>query len=400
MNTNCIYSLREFLDQVISKKCWTAWRAEKRTNVSGKITVTKVPYSKIGVKSEADDPATWITLEDAGKIAATEGFINGLGGGVGLWLGITAFGSEYRVAGVDLDTCLMPEAGLTPWAQEVIDRFQTYGEISPSRTGIKLYFLYRVADLDAIRLITGTLWSKNFKERTGSAHAPGFELHIGHRYFAMTGDLYEGCPEVLRVVEVEDIAWLIKEVGQGFTRSEAADSCCTQTCTATSISLKRDHSRSGAAASRLLTLWANGFVETYEQARERLLNDPDPGVRAWTIEKGLERRGRQDEYEFRRLWEWVKAKPKSYSTLTMEEVMRTVSEEAADETAGEPQCAPQGTAALPELSNKGETNSSPRTLSYQSPSLSAWAFLERQSAPIRFWRGDFYNGTGRIIATP
>src|SRR5262249_27265631 len=203
----------------------------KRTNVSGKITITKVPYSKIGVKSEADDPATWITLENAGKVAATEGFINGLGGGVGLWLGITAFGSEYRVAGVDLDPWLMPEAGLTPWAQEVIDRFQTYGEISPSRTGIKLYFLYRVADLDAIRLITGTLWSKNFKERTGSAHAPGFELHIGHRYFAMTGDLYEGCPEVLRVVEVEDIAWLIKEVGQGFTRSETADSCCTQTCT-------------------------------------------------------------------------------------------------------------------------------------------------------------------------
>ena|SRR5215472_15430749 len=105
MNTNCIYSLREFLDQVISKKCWTAWRAEKRTNVSGKVTVTKVPYSKIGIKSESDDPATWITLEDAGKIAATEEFINGLGGGVGLWLGITAFGSEYRVAGVDLDTC-------------------------------------------------------------------------------------------------------------------------------------------------------------------------------------------------------------------------------------------------------------------------------------------------------
>ena len=52
MNTNIIYDLEGFLNQVIDKKCWTAWRAEKRTNVSGKITITKVPYSKIGVKSE------------------------------------------------------------------------------------------------------------------------------------------------------------------------------------------------------------------------------------------------------------------------------------------------------------------------------------------------------------
>src|SRR5262245_19665025 len=133
MNTHYIYSMSDFLDQIITKKCWTAWRNEKRTNASGKVTVTKVPYSKIGVKSESDDPATWITLEDAEKVAGTGGFINGLGGGVGLWLGITAFGSEYCVAGVDLDTCLIPEAGLTPWAKEVIERFQTYGEISPSK---------------------------------------------------------------------------------------------------------------------------------------------------------------------------------------------------------------------------------------------------------------------------
>jgi hypothetical protein len=76
-------------------------------------------------------------------------------------------------------------------------------------------------------------------------------------------------------------------------------------------------------------LWVNGFVETYEQARERLLNDPDPDIAAWMYEKGLERRGRKDEYEFYRLWDWVRAKPKSYATTTMEEAMRLIADEAA-----------------------------------------------------------------------
>ena len=189
MRFNDIYRLDEFFRQVAEQKCWTAWRTEERRTKNGEVRKTKVPYSEIGVKSESDDHATWITLEDAGKVATTEGFINGGGGGVGLWLGIE-YGAEYRLGGVDLDTCLSPETGLTPWAQEVIDRFQTYGEISPSKTGVKLYFLYRVADLDAMRRITGTDWSKNFKERTAFEHAPGFELDLGHRYFAVTGDLY------------------------------------------------------------------------------------------------------------------------------------------------------------------------------------------------------------------
>jgi len=158
MSTQSIYSLSDFLSQVLTQKCWTAWRAEeRRSKTTDEIKITKVPYRTVASESRSNDPATWISIEDAEAVAATEGFINGGIGGVGLWLGID-YGTEYRVGGIDLDTCLSPY--LTTWAREIIDRFKTYGEISPSRTGIKLYFLYRVADLDAIRLITGTDWSK------------------------------------------------------------------------------------------------------------------------------------------------------------------------------------------------------------------------------------------------
>src|ERR1700730_1440885 len=84
MSFNDIYRLDEFFRQVAEEKCWTAWRTEERRTKSGEVRKTKVPYSEIGVKSESDDPTTWITLEDAGKIAITQGFINGGGGGVEL----------------------------------------------------------------------------------------------------------------------------------------------------------------------------------------------------------------------------------------------------------------------------------------------------------------------------
>jgi len=76
----------------------------------------------------------------------------------------------------------------------------------------------------------------------------------------MTGDLYEGCPEVLRVIEPDDIGWLLNEIGQRFQTHPAPETCAQTTIT----SQKRDNSRSGAAASRLLSLWVNGWAETYE----------------------------------------------------------------------------------------------------------------------------------------
>jgi len=96
--------------------------------------------------------------------------------------------------------------------------------VSPSRRGVKIFFLYRDDDLDEFRRITGTKWSRNFKERMDSHHPPGFELHLGHRYFAITGDLYDGCPASMRLVEAEDIRWLIQEMGARFAKATTVSS--------------------------------------------------------------------------------------------------------------------------------------------------------------------------------
>jgi hypothetical protein len=314
MNTHCIYSLNDFLGQVITEKCWTAWRTEERKNkTTGEVKITKVPYQTVTSESRSNDPTTWISIEDAEAVAATAGFINGGIGGVGLWLGID-YGTEYRVGGVDLDSCLSPN--LSPWAKEIIDRFDTYGEISPSRTGIKLYFLYRVADLDAIRLTTGTPWSKNFKERTGSDHAPGFELHIGHRYFAMTGDLYEGCPAALRVVGVEDVAWLINEVGQRFANPQKPSSTKGETASPNDecTTNHADNSRSARAMRKLASLYHQGVIDTYEEGKARLLRDDDSGIADWMREKGVP----NGERELRRIWKKIIKSPRDWDRIRRE----------------------------------------------------------------------------------
>jgi hypothetical protein len=315
MNTHYIYSWSDFLGQVWDQKCWTAWRTEQRKNkTTGEVKTTKVPYQTVTSESRSNDPTTWISIDDAEAVAATEGFINGGMGGVGLWLGIE-YGTEYRVGGVDLDSCLTP-TGPALWAKEIIDRFDTYGEISPSRTGIKLYFLYRVADLDAIRLITGTPWSKNFKERTGSDHAPGFELHIGHRYFAMTGDVYEGCPEALRVVGVEDVAWLINEVGQRFASTKKPNSTNNETASSNGewTTNHADNSRSARSMRKLASLYHQGVIDTCEEGKARLLRDDDSGVVDWMLEKGLA----NGERELRRTWDKIIKTPRDWDRIQRE----------------------------------------------------------------------------------
>lgn len=53
-------------------------------------------------------------------------------GGVGLELGDH---EGHALAGIDLDTCRDDAGNLTPWATEVLNRFETYAEVSPSGSG-------------------------------------------------------------------------------------------------------------------------------------------------------------------------------------------------------------------------------------------------------------------------
>ena len=118
---------------------WVAWRNERRG-----AKTTKMPYNPATDKmAQSDDPATWGTKQAAQHCA--QRIANSLGGGAGIMLG--DLGEGWAIGGVDLDTCRDADGNFLPWALAVVQRFGTYGEVSPSGTGAKLFFLYAVADL-------------------------------------------------------------------------------------------------------------------------------------------------------------------------------------------------------------------------------------------------------------
>lgn len=182
---------------------WTAWREETRGSAA-----TKIPYRTTADKSASDDPTTWITRAEARNVSArlkTDGRK-----GVGVFLGGDG---ALRMGGVDLDSCYDPVTKtLEPWAQEVIDRFASYAEISPSGKGVKAFFHYAAADLEPLRAVMETRWSKSWSRGTHLEIA----LHLGGRYFAVTDLHFAGTPCQLRPVDRDTLLWLIEEAGPAF----------------------------------------------------------------------------------------------------------------------------------------------------------------------------------------
>lgn len=194
---------------------WVAWQTEMRQ--PGK-PPTKVPYAPNGRKAMADKPATWGTYADAEARAALLPKPFGLGG-VGLELGDIADGRS--IGGLDLDTCRSNDGVFSLWALEIIARLGSYTEVSPSKTGAKVYFTYVTADLPTIRAAMDSAHGKQFKHG-GGEHPPAIELHIGHRYFAWTGEHLADTPGELHQVPLDTLLWLIREAGPAFVAEDPA----------------------------------------------------------------------------------------------------------------------------------------------------------------------------------
>jgi predicted P-loop ATPase len=117
-----IDNLPRALAALTTRSNWLLWRFEV---VGSKRT--KVPYQPSGRKGSSTDRATWSSYDDA--IAAWRG-----GGfdGVG-------FALEDDVAAFDIDGCRNIETGLLhPWAAGLVERADSYTEITPSGTGIRI----------------------------------------------------------------------------------------------------------------------------------------------------------------------------------------------------------------------------------------------------------------------
>lgn len=201
---------------------WVVWQT-RRTKKGKAVKVPLSPWT--GRAADVRDPRNWGTRDRA---AACHARLppNGQGpSGVGLVLGPVP--NSATVGGVDLDSCRDPGTGaVAPWAQEVIDGFGSYAEVSPSGTGVKVFFRYRPEDLPALRqALGGARWKRSWRRGgadAGRAHPPAIELHLGGGYFAVTGERLAGASVGLRVVPGDLLLWLACEAGPAFEGGRAA----------------------------------------------------------------------------------------------------------------------------------------------------------------------------------
>jgi hypothetical protein len=167
---------------LLEKPNWVVWKSVDR---GGK--ATKIPFQPNGQPASSTNPETWRRFDD---VIQVEDQWSGLG---------FVFCEGQGLVGIDLDGCRDPKTGvIEDWALAVIDKMDTYTEVSPSKTGVKMFGLASKA------------WSGVNKVspdvKAVCDKAPGIEVYDKGRYFAVTGDEIEQSRPIANVDD--SLEWL------------------------------------------------------------------------------------------------------------------------------------------------------------------------------------------------
>jgi len=156
---------------------WVAWRLVSR---DGEPKPTKVPYApRTGHLASTTDPSTWASFEEAAAFCASNEWASGVG---------YVLSSDDPYVGIDLDACRDPRTGrLEPWAKSIVKRLNSYTEISPSGTGLRIF-------------VRGELPPHG--RRKGH-----IEIYSQARFLTNTGDRYLVAPDTIHARPQELLEW-------------------------------------------------------------------------------------------------------------------------------------------------------------------------------------------------
>lgn len=152
-------------EQLKAQDHWVGWKYHQRNG-----HWTKVPISVSGRWADTTNPATWSPFDKV--LAIYQSHAQG-------WDGVGyVFAKGGQHAGIDLDDCFLPDSQkLKPWAQQILEWFPDYAEISPSGTGLKIFTRFT--------LPPGTRPDWEFPD------GGQVEVYDCNRYFTMTGHRWE-----------------------------------------------------------------------------------------------------------------------------------------------------------------------------------------------------------------
>ena len=244
---------------------WVAWHEEWRTNKAGEEYKTKIAYDPHTSRQAKipTEPSTWGTRAHAERRWQRMRGDHDVGG-VGIVLGELEDGS--LLMGIDLDHCFKPKSEMIKsWAVEIIERFNTYAEVSPSGRGVKLFFLIAKRDVATVKQLLGINDKGQPKTRKTFPAGTHREIAIDRaRFYAVTWNQLPDVTKTLRVVSVEDVRWFIEEAGPRYQELHGVGR-------GAGWQAARDESGSGYGFRFMQDRKAAG--DTYEQAVAEILAD-------------------------------------------------------------------------------------------------------------------------------
>ena len=146
-------------DPMKREKRWVLWKLDWVIDKKGKGKWSKVPYRANGRKASSTDPKTWSYFNDI-----RTAYLNGDCDGIGFVLSDTW-------SGIDLDDVLV-NGELSEEANRIRIRIGSYCEVSPSKSGVKIF-------------CRGYWASSNHKKRLKTGGE--IEVYGDGRYFTVTG---------------------------------------------------------------------------------------------------------------------------------------------------------------------------------------------------------------------
>ena len=157
-------------DELQNEVAWVLWRSIQRDGKS-----VKLPWSVYDKPASSTDPATWAAFD-----TVVEKLREGYHAGIGF-----VFAEDSPFCGVDLDGCRNPQTGeIDQWAIPWIKALNSYTEVSPSGTGVKVFCRSSLS-------LKGVNQKIDQPNRYGKE--PGIEVYTSGRYFAVTGQVVASC---------------------------------------------------------------------------------------------------------------------------------------------------------------------------------------------------------------
>jgi primase-polymerase (primpol)-like protein len=156
---------------------WVLWQWELREDTQGKLKWSKVPYSgrlhecdEHWNRAKSNDATTWTTFN---RVVQRLPHFDGIG-----------FMLGDGFSGIDLDKCRDLLTGeIKEQDRQIVQEVQSYTEVSPSRTGVKLLVKAKKPD--------------------GRCRVGTFEMYSEGRYFTITGNHLSGTPTTIEARQEE-----------------------------------------------------------------------------------------------------------------------------------------------------------------------------------------------------